>query len=55
MTVLELAQKYYPTLWSKERIRTLVANVPPRLTPQEYKQITGEEYTNTMETSTVSA
>lgn len=24
MTVKEMAQKYYPTMWSKERIETLV-------------------------------
>lgn len=45
MTVFEMAQKYYLTLWNKERLRTLVENDPPRLTPDEYKQITGEEYT----------
>ena len=45
MTVLKMAQKYYPTLWNKERLLTLVENDPQRLTPDEYKQITGEDYT----------
>ena len=52
MTVFELAQRYYPTLWSKERLRTLVENDPPRLTPEEYKQITGEDYTTAAPTET---
>lgn len=33
MTVLELAKKYYPTLWSAERITALVA--AGRLTQKE--------------------
>ena len=42
MSVFELAQKYYPQLWSKERIVTLVA--AGKLTSDEYKKITGEDY-----------
>lgn len=42
MNVFELAQKYYPTLWSVDRLKILVgAN---RLTAEEYKTITGEDY-----------
>lgn len=42
MTAFEMAQKYYPTLWSKERLQMLVKN--DKMTSEEYKQITGEEY-----------
>ena len=42
MNVFELAQKYYPTLWSKGRLKTLVA--AGKLTADEYQQITGEVY-----------
>lgn len=42
MNVFELAQKYYPTLWSKDRLKTLVA--AGKLTADEYQQITGEVY-----------
>ena len=52
MTIFELAQKYYPTLWNKERLHALVENDPPRLTPEEYKQITGEDYTTATPTET---
>lgn len=42
MTAFEMAMEYYPTLWSKERLRALVA--ADRLTPEEYREITGEVY-----------
>lgn len=42
MNVFELAQKYYPTLWSKGRLKTLVA--AGKLAADEYQQITGEVY-----------
>ena len=45
MSVLELAKKYYPNLWNKDRIKTLVMMIPQKLTPDEYKEITGEDYT----------
>lgn len=42
MTAFEMAEKYYPELWSSERLKMLVeAN---KLTPDEYFEITGEEY-----------
>lgn len=42
MTAFEMAQKYYPTLWSIARLRALVA--ADKLTPDEYREITGEIY-----------
>ena len=42
MSVLDKAKKYYPTLWPIERLRTLVE--AGKLTPAEYREITGEEY-----------
>lgn len=41
MTVYELAQKYYPRLWSAERIDALVA--AGKLTAKEVESIKGEE------------
>ena len=42
MNVYEKAEKYYPALWSVERLKALVkAN---KLTEDEYKTITGEDY-----------
>ncbi|MEG0944823.1 MAG: XkdX family protein [Angelakisella sp.] len=41
MTVLELAKKYYPTLWSAERITALVA--AGRLTQKEAGRLTQKE------------
>lgn len=41
MTVFEMAQKYYPKLWSKERIDALYA--AGKLTEEEYKTIVGGE------------
>lgn len=42
MTAFEMAQKYYPVLWSIDRLRALVA--ADKLTPDEYREITGEDY-----------
>ncbi len=42
MNILELAKKYYPRLWSRERIEALVK--AGKLTAEEYKAVTGEEY-----------
>lgn len=42
MSVYEMAKRYYPTLWDKERLRALVAAW--RLTEDEYLEITGEVY-----------
>lgn len=39
MSVLELAKKYYPRLWSKERIQALVK--AGKLTEAEAAQILG--------------
>lgn len=41
MSVYELAKKYYPRLWDRDRLKALVA--AGRLTQQEYLEITGEE------------
>lgn len=43
MNVFELAQKYYPSLWDINRLKALV--VANKLTAEEYKLITGEDYT----------
>lgn len=44
MNVKALAQKYYPRLWDIERLKALVA--AGKLTEADYKEITGETYTN---------
>ena len=41
MTAYEMAKKYYPRLWSKERLLALVQ--AEKLTEAEYKEITGDE------------
>ena len=40
MSVYELARKYYPRLWSEERLRALVE--AGRLTDEEVREIVGE-------------
>lgn len=40
MSVYEMAQKYYPRLWDKQRIDALVE--AGRLTKEEAEEITGE-------------
>lgn len=42
MSVFEMAKKYYPKLWDKKRLATLVK--AGKLTAGEYKEITGEDY-----------
>ena len=41
MTVYELAQKYYPRLWDKERLEALAA--AGRLTKEEYDSLVTAE------------
>lgn len=36
-----MCEKYYPNLWSKERLQALVK--ASRLSEKDYKEITGEE------------
>lgn len=38
MNVYEMAQKYYPRLWSAERLKTLVEAA--KLTAEQYTEIT---------------
>lgn len=40
--VKEKAIKYYPTLWSDERLHRLVE--VGSLTKEEYKEVTGKDY-----------
>ena len=40
MNVFELAQKYYPRLWSRERLETLVQ--AGRLTEEQVRELTGK-------------
>ena len=42
MTVKEMAEKYYPNLWSIDRLKALV--VAGKLSEEDFKEITGEEY-----------
>lgn len=41
MSVYELARKYYPRLWDRERLEALLA--AGRLTQEEFDQLTAEE------------
>ena len=41
MSVYELAQKYYPRLWDRERLEALLA--AGRLSQEEFDQLTAEE------------
>ena len=41
MTVYEMAKKYYPRLWSDERIKALYE--AGKLTEEEYKELTDRE------------
>lgn len=43
MTVKEKCKKYYPKLWNKERLQVLVKT--GKLSKEDYKEVTGEEYT----------
>lgn len=40
--VFELAKKYYPTYWSRERLDVLLAK--KKLTQEEYNEIVKEKY-----------
>lgn len=42
MTVYEMAEHYYPTMWDKSRLKALVE--AGKLTADEYRSITGEKY-----------
>lgn len=42
MNIKGLALKNYPMYWSKERLKYLVSI--KRITEEEYKEVTGEEY-----------
>ena len=44
MSVYELAKKYYPRLWNKERIDTLYQS--GKLTEEEYHSIVGDTEVN---------
>lgn len=41
MSVYELAQKYYPRLWDRERLEALLA--AGRLSQEEFDQLVGEK------------
>ncbi len=41
MTVLEMARKYYPRLWSRERVEALVQ--AGRLSQDEAREVLGEK------------
>ena len=41
-SIEKMASRYYPVLWSIERIKALVEN--EKLTKEQYKKITGEDY-----------
>lgn len=41
MSVYELAQKYYPRLWDRERLEALLA--AGRLSQEEYDRLVGRE------------
>lgn len=41
MTVFELARKYYPRLWDRERLEALLA--AGRLTQEEFDLLVGRE------------
>lgn len=43
-TTYEMARRYYPRLWDKQRLEALV--LAGRLTAEEYKDITGESPEN---------
>lgn len=44
MTVYEMAKKYYPRLWSMERIEALYN--AGKLTEEEYNELTKDSETN---------
>lgn len=46
-TIYELALKYYPSRWNDAMLRNLVEK--GRLTEEEYRAVTGEEYSDAAE------
>ena len=42
LSVKNLAEKYYPKYWDKDRLRALVQ--AGKLTEEEYQELTGEKY-----------
>lgn len=42
MSVYEMAKKYYPKMWDKRRLASLVK--AGKLTAEEYAEITGDAY-----------
>lgn len=42
MTAFEMAKNYYPRLWDINRIKQLVE--AGKITPEQYKEITGEDF-----------
>lgn len=42
LSVKNLAEKYYPEYWDKDRLKTLV--LARKLTEDEYLELTGEKY-----------
>lgn len=40
--IYEMAKKNYPRLWNIDMLRTLVYK--GRITPEQFKEITGEDY-----------
>lgn len=49
MNIKELATKYYPLLWGLDRLKALVD--AGKLSKEDYKEITGEEWGATNELS----
>lgn len=43
MSIFEMAKKYYPRLWSEERIKALLD--AGKLTEEEYKTVVGDSST----------
>lgn len=41
MTVYEMAEKYYPRLWGRERLEAL--KTAGKLSQEEYRSLVGEE------------
>lgn len=42
MSTFEMAKKYFPRLWDKDRLRMLTE--AGKLTAEEYAELTGEEF-----------
>lgn len=46
VTIKEMAKKYYPKLWNIDRLYALVE--AGKLTREDYKELTGEDYPEIM-------